>query len=184
MNIFDIPELTLTDDERIKVTELLMFDHANKIDFSGLSFYPYEEQSDFGIFTKELAYRLFKTIPSDVMGVAVEAGKGVKVHTDDYSGDVGLSKEEMDHWDTLPFNKRKSIVCFPLTPKDNYTKLFYPHTQESHGWSDHAFAFNTFAPHGVDHTDVFRLNLQFTFDLDFEDLYQLYKSGELLNEHI
>jgi len=200
MNIFDIPELSLTDDERIYVAEYFMFEPYSTYNFSGLTFHPVEgarkfktDKENFDRNMFDIASRLFKTLPDDVYGVAIEPGTTIHPHKDDYSSGAGelspdefLPEEQREIWDNLQSDLkcRRSIVCFPVTPKENYSKIFYPDTQESHGWSDHAFAFNAFETHAVETTNVYRLNLQFTFKMPFDELYQLYKNGGLVNECI
>ena len=216
MNIFDIPELALTEEERIKVGEMFMFEHfpeftniqqlteselhkKGQINFNGLVFLSAHHSN----YLRDLAKKFFtdEYQPVGCFGAVVQPGITVEVHTDNYSssnqdnnwqnrflGDSGWQDfldnkpVESDNalMESLPFYSRRTVVCFPITPKENYSRLYYPDTQESRGWSDHAYSFDTFQPHGVEYNDTFRLNLQFSFTIPFNDFYEIYKSGHLV----
>lgn len=201
MNIFDIPELVLTEEERMNICEMFMFEDYDslitdkigsetcQIDFNGLIFMNPRNNK----YIQSLAQKFFTSEcqPTMKLGAAVNKGTAIRVHTDDYTNNFGRGDDHLAGelegtgagaapLENLPLFNRRTVVCFPITPKENYSRLYYPDTDESRGWSDHAYCFDTFQPHGVEYSERYRLNLQFGFSHCFKDFHELYTSGKLI----
>jgi len=187
MNVFDIPELTITEEFREQVVLDAMtlnkctpftsnVQGSNKLQGTGAVWFPEDKQYF------ESVYEQFILKPEVMYLFFMDIGYNAEPHIDSeayklekHGGDSISPHFSADSYAGL----RKTVVQIPLTPTgDDYARLTYQN--EFKAWTDHAFAFTVEELHGVDVTKHMRLNLQIPFNIPIKELYQIYKSGNLV----
>lgn len=112
---------------------------------------------------------MFLVDPTVVTMMRIQAGKEVVPHVD------------------APEHKRLTAVVFPLKPGgDEYApcKIYMDKGTYEIGWRS-CYAFNTQIEHGVKNdTEHDRFNLQVWFNLPIADLFDLYKSDNLIHPNV